>query len=579
MQAELAARVTAHASGRVHVTDRAGEDVRSRDHLLAFGMLAVGAILRGLYMFHHHVNVDEPQHLHVAWVWTQGLLIYRDAFDNHSPLFSMLMAPLVGLIGERSDIVVWMRFAMVPFVALSLWATWRIGRRLFSSRSALWAVVVTAVFPSFLLCSVEYRTDQLWTTVWLWALAVLVGGSLTVTRSFFVGLLMGASFGASMKTSLLATTLAVAAGLTLLTLVRREARPPLGWLASRAAAAIVGLALVPAGIGAYFSAHRAWSALVYNTVQHNLVPRLGHDAPWRWPVALAVLPLLYYMARRLVNQTPDARVGARRALLLTGATLYFTAVNFLWPLVTRQDFLPLIPLAAIFVTPLLVKLDLWMSGTRFARAARLVPVVVVVALEVGPAVAAEPPWRDDTSPQRAFLSEVLRLTRPGDPLMDLKGECVFRTRSYYYALEHITRVRIARGLIRDDIATRLIATKTAFVTEDSDQFPPGAGSFMKAHYLAVGRLRALGCWLEPVPGDPATPRPFDIVIPGRYVVVADFGPGQGQLDGEGGAGPSQLGPGPHAYRAGPHEGRVAVLWASAVERGFSPFPGVGAGGR
>ena len=53
------------------------------------------AILLGLKWFYAGNQLwdsDEPQHLHVVWAWTFGLLPYRDVFDNHSPLFQALSA-------------------------------------------------------------------------------------------------------------------------------------------------------------------------------------------------------------------------------------------------------------------------------------------------------------------------------------------------------------------------------------------------------------------------------------------------------------------------------------------------------
>jgi hypothetical protein len=59
-------------------------------------------------------NSDEPQHLHVVWAWTEGLLPYRDVFDNHAPLFQLLCAPLLAWLGERAAIVARMRLSMIP---------------------------------------------------------------------------------------------------------------------------------------------------------------------------------------------------------------------------------------------------------------------------------------------------------------------------------------------------------------------------------------------------------------------------------------------------------------------------------
>jgi hypothetical protein len=46
-------------------------------------------------------NSDEPQHLHVVWAWANGMLPYKDVFDNHSSLFQAISAPLFALLGKR----------------------------------------------------------------------------------------------------------------------------------------------------------------------------------------------------------------------------------------------------------------------------------------------------------------------------------------------------------------------------------------------------------------------------------------------------------------------------------------------
>src|SRR5512147_515592 len=70
------------------------------------------AVLRVVYLAHFRIDSDEPQHLHVAWAWANGLLPYRDVFDNHAPLFHVLCAPLVRLFGERPDVIPLVRAAM-----------------------------------------------------------------------------------------------------------------------------------------------------------------------------------------------------------------------------------------------------------------------------------------------------------------------------------------------------------------------------------------------------------------------------------------------------------------------------------
>src|SRR5437588_7535642 len=74
---------------------------------VTFAVIVAALIaLRIAYAFVYRLDSDEPQHLHVVWGWANGLLQYRDLFDNHSPLFQMLCAPLFKLFGERADIII-----------------------------------------------------------------------------------------------------------------------------------------------------------------------------------------------------------------------------------------------------------------------------------------------------------------------------------------------------------------------------------------------------------------------------------------------------------------------------------------
>ena len=105
---------------------------------MCIGFLGVALALRVAFASRYRVSSDEPQHLHVVWAWTQHLLPYRDVFDNHMPLFHALYAPVLRALGERPDILVAMRLAMVPLWAGSLVALYALGRTLFDARTARW---------------------------------------------------------------------------------------------------------------------------------------------------------------------------------------------------------------------------------------------------------------------------------------------------------------------------------------------------------------------------------------------------------------------------------------------------------
>jgi 4-amino-4-deoxy-L-arabinose transferase-like glycosyltransferase len=185
--------------------------------------MALGAAtlaLRILAYFRYRFDSDEPQHLHVAWGWASGLVQYRDVFDNHAPLFHILTSPLLGILGERDDILLYMRAPMVLLFIIVVAATWIIARRLWSERIAAWSTLLLCAFAPFFLKSLEYRTDNLWSAMWMIALVVLTGGAPTATRLFVTGLLLGIALCVSLKTVLLLVTIAVAAIIT--ALVRDE---------------------------------------------------------------------------------------------------------------------------------------------------------------------------------------------------------------------------------------------------------------------------------------------------------------------------------------------------------------------
>src|SRR5947209_8357796 len=85
----------------------------------AVGLVLLLFGLKLVYVSNFRIDSDETQHLHVVWGWANGLLPYRDVFDNHSPLFQFLCSPLLRALGERADIVVPMRLLVVSLYFLS----------------------------------------------------------------------------------------------------------------------------------------------------------------------------------------------------------------------------------------------------------------------------------------------------------------------------------------------------------------------------------------------------------------------------------------------------------------------------
>src|SRR5262245_44164976 len=218
----------------------------SRGERIVFWTAVLAQVaLRALYLLHHRPDIDEPQHLHVVWGWTRGMVQYRDLFDNHAPLFHLAMAPLLGPLGERADLLRYARWMMLPLVAASLWATYRIGETLWSARVGSWGALVAGFVPSFLLTTTEFRTDVLWMASWLVTLAVLLRPGFTPRRAGLAGLLLGLTLATSLKTVIWIAALVLAGWLTGVLSRRDRLRPVPPTFRRSVAWLIAGSAVVP----------------------------------------------------------------------------------------------------------------------------------------------------------------------------------------------------------------------------------------------------------------------------------------------------------------------------------------------
>jgi hypothetical protein len=497
---------------------------RERRLWLAFAAAALG--LRAVAFFRYRFDSDEQQHAHVAWGWTEGLVQYRDLFDNHTPLFHLLTAPLVALFGERSDILLWLRAPMLLLFGAILWTTYLLGRKLYDERVARWAVVLLALFPPFFLKSLEYRPDNLWTLLWIAALVAMMNGK----RPFVIGLLLGAAFGVSTKTAPLLIAMAIAALIVHLFLRR--------WIPMRWLEGLAGFAIVPALLALFFLAVGGFDELVYCNLTFNANVAKTRTNLW---VGRAFFPFLLGAIIWLAWRFRETEHAWRYYLVVLLGVYPVLLVGF-WPLISPRDFLPLMPVAAIFAAAVATRMQKPLASLA------AIAVVCVLAL-----------WKyadrfeNRTAWHTTMLDQALRLTEPGEYLMDLKGETIFRRRPFYHAFEYLTRAQIAHGVIKDTVAQDMIRTRTYVAQADGPMWPPAARAFLNENFVNLGRLRAAGQKIN----EDGT---FTIAIPGGYTIV---GP-EGELRAA-----RQLEAGAHRFEGAAKD--AYVLWAPAFRRGHSPY--------
>ncbi len=541
---------------------------------LAAVLLVILALRIG-YSITKRFDSDEPQHLHVVWAWTTGQLPYKDVFDNHAPLFQWLSSPLLWLIGERSDIVIPMRWAMLPLYFLSLYFVFRAGRTVLAPTAAWWAAVFGCLLPPFFATSIEFRPDDLWAALWFAFLAVLVEGRATLRRAFALGLVMGLTFAVSMKTTLL--LLAIGFSIALLLLMKsfdKSQRHDLGRVLQTAAVGLAAILIAPAAIIGYFWAKGALKDLYYCVIAHNIVPglkRWGHPH-YLDPSIWALAAFLVGGAIVIYRQAAPGGIRDRRVLLFLAPLFYMLVLYGFWPDITREDDLPLYPLLPLAGFILL--------ASPAAVGWRLVPQRLAAALPwiafaglLAWLVSIERPWKRENRRQMAIMSSVLKMTKPGDYFMDAKSGAVFRPRPFYYVLETVTRARLRGHLMKDNVPECLIDTHTAVA--DPRQLLQGSASekFVFDNYLPLAgtmEIRAAGKLIENNSTPAGEPIRFEVAIPTRYTVLEGHERAAGVLDGVPLDQPRDLKPGEHSFVPSSPHSHLALFWAGAVDAGYYP---------
>lgn len=546
------------------------------EFIAAASLFALMIVFKLLNMMSYRFDSDESQHMHVIWAWARGFVQYRDVFDNHMPLFQIMFAPIFGLIGDRATILYWMRFILLPMYFVAAWCTYRIGELLFSRRAGVWAVILAGLYTKYHFISLEFRTDNLWAPLWLLCVMVLLSGALTVPRALVAGLLLGFCFGISMKSILLLVSLPVGASIALLLVGRAKLGQSWPHLARCTAAFLAAVALVPGAIALAFALAGAWRDFRYCNFEHNILPHLNvrnHPAWWIivFPVAF---PFVVYAARLIVRPGPGPAVAFRRAFVFLICGFYVPALWSFWNLLTHQDFLPYYPLAFVLSSGALlaVSRSLTKYDLRITQSLRRVPLPAFISLiEFFLGMAAHPFWIDGTRIETNLLHGVLKLTDPGDYVLDCKGETIFRQRCFRPVTESITMERLMRGLIADNAAEQCVGTHTC-VAVMMGRMPARARAFVWENYIPVGdNLLVAGRFLEPSSTD-STRMDFDVVIPAPYKIIArDDVLVRGMLDGIPYDGARCLAPGKHTFMQTLPGPTLVLLWAQAVDRKFIPL--------
>lgn len=482
---------------------------RDRRNLLI--LAAATIVVRAVFTVLRKIDSDEPQHLHVAWAWTKGLVQYRDVFDNHLPLLHMLFAPVMPLAPESSGVFLFMRAAIAPFAIACAYLFYLLVKPLYGTRIAAVAALTFSVSHPWLPKSVEFRNDTLWMFFWLAALALFVRN-----RHFTAGVMMALSFLASIKTAPIVLAHAFAFATQRRFPALRDTRN-----------LILGGALPGVVLAVALFALGAFDDMLYQTLFFNA------SAPvesWRRPAGVICF---------IIVGGAIFRFGRRAAHLTLFALWYISLLLAFWPILTPRDFLPVMP---ILILGIILKF----------RTLVIAPVVIATILSVIDARL----WRPRENERERFVDAVVSVAAPGDYVLDLKGDAVFRRRPVMAIYEDVGRALTATGKLADEGPERIVASGACVAIRDTSHLPPRTRDFLKRHFLDDPLMRVCGTRV--------TGETFEIGVPQTYAVVARD-PSHVRIDGIPYRAPRRLEAGPHTMDRGGNES-VLVLWSRAAAK-------------
>ncbi|RJP40683.1 MAG: hypothetical protein C4547_02460 [Phycisphaerales bacterium] len=502
------------------------------------GVIALALAARWQFGQNHALDDDELQHLHFAWCIGQGIVPYRDFWDNHTPALHHLLATLLRPGDSPGDAIRmmrhWMFFAGLPVLA----ATFGLAKLLFGGRVAWMAVAWMACCEAYIDKSVEIRPDALLSAcavggLWGWAVAIREGHCATARRALFSG---GLSFGlgfvlspkvvialaaggiAAVIVTFLTRTVVAAEGVDTAAPVAtptgtardpasaRNGRRPIFMSAALACAAALGAGFaVPAGV---WLVHE-WrlgtlSAAIRDTLLHNV----GHLDRFSSLLALETAAPWGFFAAALGGSVLVVRafIGGRKtaaAPMFVVITAWLTAAMYaiVMPSPYLQSTLLFVPAFAIFAGRLSGALlnagSPHAAGCNEVSAAprRNVARLGVVACVAVAAV--HPLWRIDAKGEAegprlasalAHLDWIHGWTSDDDVVFDGRCAAVFRR----HALRHPSLVRgiltgYHRGEITPTIRDQLRTSGCTVYLRDfrSRQLPAEDAAFIATHYVSM----------------------------------------------------------------------------------------------
>ncbi|MEJ2138466.1 MAG: glycosyltransferase family 39 protein [Gammaproteobacteria bacterium] len=172
--------------------------------ILAGAYILTNLALTFLKLLNKPFNPDELQHLHIAWLIAGGELLYKDFWEHHGPLYSLMNGALIFVADPEPSIRLLFAARIVSFAALIgiLLFTGLIARMLTSSNVC--GFIAAALLSSLFIVQnkgVEMRPDVLQNLFWVSGLFLIIRNQTDrlFSNAFWAGVLFALAILANAK--------------------------------------------------------------------------------------------------------------------------------------------------------------------------------------------------------------------------------------------------------------------------------------------------------------------------------------------------------------------------------------------
>ena len=471
-------------------------------YLGLFGLFLISIVFRVALTLNREVDIDEFQHLHAAWMVSRHYMLYRDFWENHTPLFYYLLIPLFRLVREGPRLVIVARIIMSCAAFVILVLVYILARIDHDRRTSFLAVLILSYMVIFVEKSIEVRPDQILICLWLTSLWMAIRSITGRHRLALLlgGGLLGIAFLFSPKALLPFTAMCIT-----FAVVSFMERPRYGFagLAKLQLLYALGFMMPIAVCFALFYQAGALKAMLTFTVLENL----KYPDPFRPTYLLHLRNICFFalagaglfmhirnLRRGLI------RVSESRLLILIPSLSLLVIFVFVEAAPYAQSVLLFAPLLAIYgAEAFKSSLDTTIQNRggsaelisgywrkrwpqlllfAFTMAAGLVIPGTMLLLKARP-------FSRTNAEQFERLEYVLKVTRSSDVVFDGKSAYIFRPQAYFYSpFYHAVLSRIEHGEIQQSIPQSLTSTHCAVVIYDERvaMLPASTQSFLRANY-------------------------------------------------------------------------------------------------